>query len=261
MRKGAEKYAERNWEKGIPISRCIASLCRHLFAYMAGDNNEDHMAAVRTNASFIMHFEEMVKRGWLPASIADMPSYIPAKSDPSHCPSADEQWSPQTQALMKTISIEHIDDLGNGKCRVHRRKPHVYIAGPMRGIKDFNFPAFDAARDKARELGWEPISPADLDRQSGVNETTEPQFKPEQVRAFVERDSKALLSLHAEQGDAIALLPGWENSTGAVAEVFMAKWLGLRILYATDFNACLGISTNKGSSIYSKLNDYMSEQF
>jgi hypothetical protein len=42
----------------------------------------------------------------------------------------------------------------------------VYIAGPMRGIPEFNFPAFDAAA-RGRAMGLEIISPAELDRAHG----------------------------------------------------------------------------------------------
>lgn len=70
-----KKYDERNWEKGIPISRCIASLHRHLNAYQRGRHDEDHMAAVRCNAGFILHYEEMIRRGMLPAELDDMPDY------------------------------------------------------------------------------------------------------------------------------------------------------------------------------------------
>jgi len=73
LRLGAEKYAERNWEQGIPVSRCLASIFRHLLSYMVGDTSEDHMAAVRTNAGFIIHFEEMVAQGLLPDFLLDLP--------------------------------------------------------------------------------------------------------------------------------------------------------------------------------------------
>jgi len=75
LRLGAVKYRERNWEQGIPISRCIASLSRHLMAYQQGRRDEDHMAAIMCNAMFILHFEEMVRRGGLPEDLADMPNY------------------------------------------------------------------------------------------------------------------------------------------------------------------------------------------
>ena len=75
LRLGADRYADRNWEKGIPICRCVASLLRHTFAYLAGDTSEDHMAACMCNAMFILHYEEMIKRGVLPADLDDRPNY------------------------------------------------------------------------------------------------------------------------------------------------------------------------------------------
>ncbi len=77
LRLGAEKYDERNWEQGIPIQRCIASLYRHLLAYQAGENDEDHMAAIMCNSMFIIHNEEMIADGVLPAELDDMPEYGP----------------------------------------------------------------------------------------------------------------------------------------------------------------------------------------
>jgi len=75
LRKGAEKYAARNWEKGIPIGRCVEAIERHLCKYEMGMRDEDHMAAVMCNAMFIMHYEEMIKLGVLPATLNDMPDY------------------------------------------------------------------------------------------------------------------------------------------------------------------------------------------
>jgi hypothetical protein len=77
MAAGAEKYAERNWEKGIPISRCVASMRRHIMEFQMGLRNEDHLAAIICNAQFIMHYQEMIKRGVLPAELNDMPDYSP----------------------------------------------------------------------------------------------------------------------------------------------------------------------------------------
>ena len=73
---GAEKYLPRNWEAGMPISRCVASLERHLAAWQKGEDDEDHLAAVACNAMFIMHYEEAIKNGILPAELDDMPQYL-----------------------------------------------------------------------------------------------------------------------------------------------------------------------------------------
>jgi len=75
LRKGAAKYAERNWEKGQPFTRVVASLRRHLMAYQMGRTDEDHMAACMCNAMFLLHYEEMVARGVLPKELNDMPQY------------------------------------------------------------------------------------------------------------------------------------------------------------------------------------------
>ena len=42
---GANKYSERNWEKGIPIERYIDSATRHYVKYLAGYNDEPHDVA------------------------------------------------------------------------------------------------------------------------------------------------------------------------------------------------------------------------
>lgn len=83
MRKGAEKYEERNWEKGMPVSRCIASLYRHLVAYHKGCNEEDHLAAVMFNAMAIIHYEEMISRGNMDPRFDDMPDYDKPRIDPA----------------------------------------------------------------------------------------------------------------------------------------------------------------------------------
>lgn len=57
---GANKYTDRNWEKGIPVTRCMSSAMRHLVKYMAGYRDEDHLAAVAWNVFAIMHFEKFM---------------------------------------------------------------------------------------------------------------------------------------------------------------------------------------------------------
>lgn len=111
---------------------------------------------------------------------------------------------------------------GDGKIPA---KGWVYVAGPMRGHKDFNFPAFDAARDALLEKGYNVISPADIDRAAGFK----PQDSVDDTKPFVLRDFWSLFYL-ARKGGAIALLHGWYRSTGASAEAFLGRWLGLDFL-------------------------------
>lgn len=54
---GSLKYSPRNWEKGMNISRYCDAALRHMFKYIAGFNDEDHLAAVAWNVFAIMHHE------------------------------------------------------------------------------------------------------------------------------------------------------------------------------------------------------------
>ncbi len=92
----------------------------------------------------------------------------------------------------------------------------AYIAGPMTGQPQWNFPAFDAAKPIVKAKGYEPISPADLDRAAGFDETCD-KADDEFVREALKRDMNALLDC-----DLIVLLPGWRNSKGARAEYRLA---------------------------------------
>ena len=56
--KGASKYEERNWEKGIPISVMIDSGMRHLLKYLDGQTDEDHLVAACWNLMGAMWMEE-----------------------------------------------------------------------------------------------------------------------------------------------------------------------------------------------------------
>ena len=75
MRMGAEKYSENNWQKGMPYSRVVASLKRHVMRYQQGDRTEDHLSAIIFNAQALLHYDAMIARGVLPADLDDMPKY------------------------------------------------------------------------------------------------------------------------------------------------------------------------------------------
>lgn len=71
--RGAVKYEDWNWSKGIPLSRTYASLERHLKAWRKGQVDEDHGAAVLWNMMTLMWTEEEVKAGRLPSALNDLP--------------------------------------------------------------------------------------------------------------------------------------------------------------------------------------------
>lgn len=56
---GAIKYGDRNWEKGIPCHSFLDSALRHIFKYMAGYNDEDHLIAALWNIACLAETEEI----------------------------------------------------------------------------------------------------------------------------------------------------------------------------------------------------------
>jgi len=97
----------------------------------------------------------------------------------------------------------------------------VYIAGPMRGYERFNFPAFYAAEQYLRKLGYAVINPAREDEKLGFNPNSEP--TPEFLSDAIVRDVASVLY----RADVVALLPGWRKSVGATAEALLATWRGI----------------------------------
>lgn len=55
--RGADKYDENNWMKGIPFQRTLASAERHLKAFEMGKTDEDHIAQAAWNLFAIMHYQ------------------------------------------------------------------------------------------------------------------------------------------------------------------------------------------------------------
>jgi len=115
---------------------------------------------------------------------------------------------------------------------------NIYLAGAMSGIPEFNFPAFHQAAAKLRADGHSVFNPAerDIERHNGIdiskgNETGSQEFATEKF-GFSLRDALADDTWYiCKEADAIAMLPGWENSKGARAEHTLSVALGHKIIY------------------------------
>ncbi len=90
----------------------------------------------------------------------------------------------------------------------------AYIAGPMTGIPEFNYPAFNAAAAQIRSYGVEVHNPAENDGGSAG--------KPWDF--YMRLALRQLIEC-----DEIVLLPGWRASKGARLEWTVANALGMRI--------------------------------
>ena len=109
----------------------------------------------------------------------------------------------------------------------------VYLAGPMRGYENYNFDAFQGAARLLRRNGIEVVSPHEIDIKEDMvvveydeagNFSSVELSDTFTVEAALRRDFRAITTV-----DAIVVLPGWENSAGAQAELFVARQIGLPV--------------------------------
>lgn len=75
---GAVKYGDRNWEKGQPLSRYFDSALRHLFKYIQGERDEDHLIAAGWNILCLAETEQRIAEDQLPKELNDLPIGTPA---------------------------------------------------------------------------------------------------------------------------------------------------------------------------------------
>ncbi|TLP71687.1 DUF4406 domain-containing protein [Pseudomonas nitroreducens] len=94
----------------------------------------------------------------------------------------------------------------------------IYLAGPMTGLPEFNYPAFHAEAERLRELGYHVENPAE----HGVIDGCE-------WADYLRLDLQKLITC-----EAIALLPGWDKSKGARLEYHVATELGMQVHTASQ---------------------------
>jgi hypothetical protein len=96
----------------------------------------------------------------------------------------------------------------------------IYIAGPMTGYPEFNFPAFFAAEAQLKETGWRVFNPAakdqEVDLDSEAVKTGDAKLAVE--KGFDFREAYLWDVTRIIEGDAIYMLKGWQFSPGAVGE-------------------------------------------
>lgn len=112
----------------------------------------------------------------------------------------------------------------------------------MRGIPEFNFPAFERAAYDLRTIGYTVFSPHEKDNERHGKDISKGNLHGDEAQAEEEHgfslrqalaEDMAWLCLHA---DSICLLPGWKNSKGALAELATAEALGLAVMFYSEDN-------------------------
>lgn len=107
----------------------------------------------------------------------------------------------------------------------------IYIAGPMRGRPEHNFPAFHEAEARFRAMDFDVVSPVTIGETLFGNNPDVPGGE------YIRADLRALIEC-----DCIALLPEWETSTGARCEVVVALTIGHGFYDATTGKSMLAPS-------------------
>jgi hypothetical protein len=102
----------------------------------------------------------------------------------------------------------------------------IYLSGPMTGLPDYNYPAFREAARTLRSYGQIVFDPSEAFE--GKTDL------PKEV--YMRKDIEALL-----KADVVALLPGWNTSSGAQLEVEVAKQCGIPIRLLEELLATEGV--------------------
>lgn len=112
----------------------------------------------------------------------------------------------------------------------------VYIAGPMTGYPQFNFPAFEEAARTLRALGIKVISPAEMDEELGIADAAKASTTGQLDAAgkiggntwgdLLARDVKIIAD---QVKDGVVVLQHWERSKGAKLEVTVALLAGKHV--------------------------------
>lgn len=148
LTRGAEKYAERNWENGLGWMGVVASAQRHIQAFVEGKDFDDesgmlHLSHALTNIAFLIEFYKIYPQG------DDRPSSPGKRKQPRLGLDIDEVLADWVGAWMKRHGMTKIPESWNF----------------MRGISD----RFDEMKDDDQfwldikpkcspsDLPWEPV--------------------------------------------------------------------------------------------------------
>ena len=103
----------------------------------------------------------------------------------------------------------------------------IYIAGPMTGYDQWNFPAFFKLEESLLKLGYRVVNPAHNDGPTlelALESAGEPERPNNSWNWYMKRDLPHLLEC-----DAICVLPNWQKSKGASLEVQVANAIGVPV--------------------------------
>ena len=192
VERSISQYSQENyaatWYAGIETK--VLHMARYNLAELEKNFHDDQRSAMR----------ELIRRGYWVRRIEES-----EKAD-------EESW----------VSLVKIQDQ-NEPQKVDSKKPKIYIAGPMTGIPNGNWFAFNAKEIQLVSEGWEVVNPARMDAESGIDPDSMGEYDYEDC---ARRDIEVLVEC-----DTIYMLSGFQFSKGACWERALAKHLGLKRYY------------------------------
>lgn len=99
-----------------------------------------------------------------------------------------------------------------------------YLSGPMTGLPNFNEPSFVEGAQLLRRAGWFVFNPVENDAEAGITLDGTEGTEDFDFHAAMARDLEQVC-----KSDALFVLPGWEYSTGAEIETWVAARMGIPV--------------------------------
>lgn len=191
---GARKYGDRNWEKGMPLSRFMDSAMRHMFKTLEGQKDEDHLIAAAWNVLCVAELQERIEEGLLPKELDDI-------------------------GLLSNVAEK------NQFKKSPVNKKLMYVAGAYTAPTDIEVERnVKTARDyalKVCKMGFSVICPHMNTKGYERDGMT--------YEEVMENDFEQITRC-----DGMFMVPGWENSKGSLRERKLAMDLGLPIFYSFE---------------------------
>ena len=201
VERSISQYSQENyaatWFMGIETK--VLHMAKYNVAELEKNFHDDQRAAMR----------ELIRRGYWIRRIEES-----EKAD-------EESWV--SLVKLQDQSWDRVSWPEPAPQTVDSKKPKIYIAGPMTGIPNGNWFAFNAKEIQLVSEGWEVVNPARMDAESGIDPDSMGEYDYEDC---ARRDIEVLVEC-----DAIYMLAGFQFSKGACWERALAKHLGLKRYY------------------------------
>lgn len=193
----------------------LANICIDIMQKRDADNRYSLRGGTLSRAMF----EEFVKEGRVTLEVENATQIRKESSGLQHqgaCQGASSCQNGEEVRREESPKDRRSDCAGQSAQIGRQERPIIYIAGPMGGLPERNFPAFHRCAAHLRAQGYAVLNPAEINTVGDGRS----------MREIVQRDLGALLLCNT-----ICMLSGWPDSTGARTELAVAKWAGMAVWY------------------------------